>query len=407
MTWMKWDGPKVLRSRINEEFHSGIPRKFQLMVHTPGSPLPSEKHELLLRASLLSGDSMLTAFQQWKRKVDFEIDVDHASLRLLPLLYMNLHTQGVEDPLMPRLKGIYRNSWSKNQLLFFKAGKIVQFFNEHGIPNILMKGIPLSVLVYRNFAVRPMADIDVLIPYEQAGPTVELLKSSGWKLYEPQYFDYALKYGRSATFADGDNTELDLHWHPVFEVHAEIREDDFRALAVPFKVSGAETKSFCPTDQLFHTIIHGFRTNPEPPVRWIADAVTLISTCGMEIDWDRLTSQTANFRVHLQMREALNYLVKVFDADIPDRVIAALNAMKSSSANRVVYRHAMKIGDMVPETMYQKLFSIYAGFLRQTSETGIWRQHVEFVRFMRFRTKGKPYFRILIYYFSLMIKRKR
>jgi hypothetical protein len=365
-----------------------------------GFPFPSANHELLLKAALFRDEDAVKAFIQWKRATDFETEMQSTVFRTLPLLYHNLQTIGVEDELMPRLKGIYRKAWMTNQLLFSKAGKILRFFDTHGIPVMVMKGIPLTILHYRNFAVRPMADIDVLIPYQMATSTVQLLRSEGWKLHEPEYLEHSLKYGRSATFSDHEHTELDLHWHPVFEAHETITEDDFRNASVELSVSGTPSRTFCPTDHLFHTVVHGVRYNPEPPVRWIADACTLLSREGENISWERLMAHTIRFRAHLQMHAALKYLSDTFAQNIPGKVLNDLEKIKSDYSTRLVFRHALTIGDRHPATLTEKMYSIYAGFLRQTSHEGLVRQHLAFLKYFRYRTKGKPWFRIIIYYLT-------
>jgi hypothetical protein len=375
-------------------------------VNLIGYPFPSDSQELLLKAALFHGEIAIQAFYQWKRSVDFETEMQSSVYRTLPLLYHNLHQQDVDDDLMPRLKGIYRKSWMTNQFLFAKAGSILRFFNQNGIPVMVMKGIPLTILYYRNFGVRPMADIDVLIPYDQARSTVDLLRSEGWKLHEPEFLEHSLRYGRSATFSDSEKTELDLHWHPFFEAHESNAADDFNTLSVSLAVGGVATRTFCLTDHLFHTIVHGVRYNPEPPVRWIADACTLLKRESENISWDRLLAHTLRFRVHLQMKAALHYLADRFYQKIPDQVLRELDNRTADFAARVVFLHALTTGDRNPVTLREKMYSIYAGFLRQTSVQGFIRQHLAFMKYFRYRTKGKPWFKIFIYYFSRTLSKR-
>ena len=371
-----------------------------------GYPFPSPNHELLLKAALFKGEDAVKAFVQWKRATDFETEMQSTVFRTLPLLYHNLYTIGVEDELMPRLKGIYRKAWMTNQLLFSKAANILRFFDAHEIPVMVMKGIPMSILYYQNFAVRPMADIDLLIPFQKAKTTVELLRSEGWKLHEPEYLEHSLKYGRSATFSDPENAELDLHWHPVFEAHETITEEDFWNVSIELSVSGTTTRTFCPTDLLFHAIVHGVRYNPEPPVRWIADACTILSREGNNISWDRLMAHTVKFRTHLQMKSALKYLSDTFLQKIPETALDNLEKIKSNYSTQLVFKHAMTIGDRHPATLAEKLYSIYAGFLRQTSSQGFVRQNLAFLKYFRYRTKGKPWLKIFNYYLSLALSSK-
>jgi hypothetical protein len=375
-----------------------------MKIHHSGNPFPSEKHGLLLKAALLKGDDMLRAYRQWKALIDFEKDVEYASFRTLPLLYQNLQEHNIADELTPRLKGIYRQAWSKNQFLFFKTGKVLKFFEEQGIKTLVMKGIPLSILFYKNFAVRPMADMDLLIPFGDALPAVELLQNAGWKLYNPQYLEFNLKYGRSATFADSEKTELDLHWHPIFEAHGDISENDFWSKAIALEVAGTKTLSFDATDLFFHTIVHGLRYNPEPPIRWIADAMTILDSDDHQIDYNRLLQNTAKFRAVLYMKDAVNYLIHHFKAEFPETFVEGLLKMKVTRTEKFVFAHAQKYGDKQPKTFVEKINSVFAAYLRQTSRRNYFSQLMGFIKYLHFRNRGKPFLSILFYQASLLFK---
>jgi len=349
---------------------------------------------------------MIKAWNEWKSMVNFEKDVEYASFRMLPLLYINLHSNGVKDELMHRLKGIYRKSWSNNQLLFNKAAGVLKLIHKNKNPTIVMKGIALTIDVYKNFGVRPMADMDVLIPLSQSRKIISLLKKSGWILQNKQYLEFNLKYGRSATFHDSEKTELDLHWQPIFESHGSISEDEFWDVSFPLEISGEKTRAFCLTDNFFHTIVHGLRYNPEPPIRWVADAVTILNLQDKTMDWDRLLHLTKKFRVSLQMKDALYYLIEKFQAKIPEKFLKDLDSIKSSFSERLVFKHAIKIGDRDPQTFSEKLYTVYTAYLRQSSSTGFLAQHIGFIKYMHFRNKEKPYLKILFYYFSLLYKNR-
>lgn len=62
------------------------------------------------------------------------------SYRLLPLLFHNLHTQGIEDPFLKRFKGVYRNTWYKNQILFHAVTPLLNCFHDADIKTLILKG---------------------------------------------------------------------------------------------------------------------------------------------------------------------------------------------------------------------------------------------------------------------------
>ena len=63
-----------------------------------GGCWPTAGQELLLRACLIPGDGAAGAFREWKAASDVNT-VDPGSYRLFPLLYKNLQTAGIDDPL--------------------------------------------------------------------------------------------------------------------------------------------------------------------------------------------------------------------------------------------------------------------------------------------------------------------
>ena len=129
---------------------------------------PNGSQELLLRAALCPEDEAIAAWGQWRQRNDLvETHLDQGSFRLLPLVYRRLQDLGHEDAWGARLKGIYRHAWSFNQSLFHEASRLIEQLRWRRIDALILKGAALSVLYYRNAAVRPMADVDVLVPGAQ------------------------------------------------------------------------------------------------------------------------------------------------------------------------------------------------------------------------------------------------
>src|SRR5512134_956897 len=98
---------------------------------------PSTEQRLLLEAGLLDGHRAVDAFHAWRDSVRLEDDFSTATMRLLPLAYHNLHRLGVEDPLMQRLKGVYRHSWYRTNRVLHAAAPVVRQLAAAGIPVLL------------------------------------------------------------------------------------------------------------------------------------------------------------------------------------------------------------------------------------------------------------------------------
>lgn len=369
-----------------------------------GSPFPNHAQELLLKACVFSGEEMLSAFAEWKQLVDFETDIDHGSFRQLPLLYHNLNKHGVNDSMMPRLKGIYRQAWSKNQMLFHKTGMVLQLLSSSKIPSIVLKGIALSILSYKNYAVRPMSDMDIMVPAPLANVSFEFLKVNSWQSLDAIHDRYNLTNNKSITLVNKENSELDLHWYPFDECMGLMHENDFWDKAVPMEVSGQKALALCPADELLLTLVHGLMPNPEPPIRWIADALSIINADDVVVDWNRLIEYAKKFSVIIQVKEALQYLTETFHANVPSDAYQTIMAIRPTFADKLVYR---KKGVFVYHPSFKKIFTTYITFLKDPARKGMIRKHIGFIQFARARSKGKPHFKILLHYISVLRKGKR
>jgi hypothetical protein len=345
--------------------------------------------ELLLRAALLKGADAVAAWKEWKSIVDWEGHLDNGSFRLLPLLYTNLKRLEVKDPLMGRLKGIYIKAWYKNQRLFFEAGKILNYLHNEGIQTIVLKGIPLAILHYRNYGVRPMNDIDILVPASQALLTADALKNAGWTPTASESQDVPMQYRHSQQFVSESGTELDLHWTLMIESTRVVSGSDFWSKAVPIKIHGVPSYALDPTDMLFHVIIHGVKWNPEPPIRWIADAMTIIQSPDRQIDWLRIISHAKKYMVSLQIKEGFSYLYENFHVPVPKTIMDNINHMPVSYLERFEYRHLISNGEDYSGTLLGGGPKYLIQYLRLTRDTGLLPAFIGFPKYLQHRMNKK------------------
>lgn len=153
-----------------------------------GSFIPTRAQHALLRAALLTDrEAVAEAFAEWKSLVRFD-DVEIGTFRMLPLVYRNLERHGVEDELMGRLRGIYRQSWFRNQLVRRAGLDTVRALNRAGISPLLIKGAALATMVYGDGALRPMEDFDLVVHRPDCPRAVGAVTDLGWG-FEPDVVD--------------------------------------------------------------------------------------------------------------------------------------------------------------------------------------------------------------------------
>lgn len=296
---------------------------------------PTGEQLLVLHAALDPAATAATAWRRWRGAVEFD-DVDHGSTRLLPLVYRNLGADAFDAEVAGRLKGLYRRSWSHNQLIFKRAAEAIAVLADAGIETLVTKGASLALLSYGDVGVRPMDDVDVLVPLDRTTEAIEVLSAAGWK---PDHSDPGAwtRVHHSLGFAGADRGEVDLHW---FSLWQPASDEPLWAASVPLELAGATTRAPCPADQLLLACVHGTPWSPLPPFRWIADAVTVIRSAGEQLDWKRLVAEAERRRVTVASAAALDYLSDEFGAPVPPAVRASLRAAPATRHERAAFRAA-------------------------------------------------------------------
>jgi hypothetical protein len=344
---------------------------------------PNARQELLLAAATHGEALALSAFRAWRETIDLEGEFDRGTYRLLPLLYRNMQRIGLTDPLMTRLKGVYRMEWCKSQELFHAIEPIVAELENNGIQTLLVKGAPLALAYYRNYAVRPMDDVDVVVRRDQVTRAIDLLERLGWR---PEYYPSAedLKFRHAVWIGDPKGTAIDLHWHFLYDACNDDATAHFWSGIRPLDFLGVKTRQLDPTNMLLHTIIHGVRSNPEPPVRWIPDALIIIHGEPADIDWDRMLAFARSQKLIYRLGLGLKYLAYRHHAPIPGDVLKSLPA-RPSVLERTENTVALGQREHLYRNVFLKQWVIFAEYCRVARGLGPVDFVVGFSHYLRYR----------------------
>ena len=291
------------------------------------------------------------AAQAWERlRPELDLDrVDWDQHRLLPLVERGLRRSGVHDPDLPRLKGIHRQTWSRNQLLLNRTAPAIGALTEAGIPTMVLKGGALGLRYYDDLGLRPMADLDVLVPFDQAVAATDVLIGLGYQtqpLTRTHQLDHhgrpAAQAGAADPGGEARGGEIDLHWQLNMALGRPGPPDrwcdDFWDAAADLEVAGHATKMPGPADLLLHVCVHGAGWSSGARLRWVPDAATVVARAGAALDWDRLVDQAVDRRVVLATRETLGYLAETFEVAVPGDVLRRLRAAPTSRRDELVHR---------------------------------------------------------------------
>lgn len=314
---------------------------------------PNNEELLFLQLLLCKDEVFLELFKQWSTHIEFE-KIDHATSRLLPLLYKRLRKFSYTHDLSARIQGVYKLAWIKNQRLLDALGKIVPLLEERGISVLALKGIPLLLQAYQDVGARFLGDADLLIHPRYAKQAVEIMRQAGWKLESDRFPIYAQLSNdtlqraiKEATFINDQHIEVDIHWR-LFDFSDERKEtlsfEELWERSLPFSSKDKTYHMPSPEDMLMHVIIHGSEGNSHRTLRWVTDAVAIIKT--FEINWDQLLVEIKKGDRAVEMVVALSFLELYEFVMLPESFTQALFQIPLSEKEKTRYyrrANALKI----------------------------------------------------------------
>lgn len=295
---------------------------------------PTHEQELLLQASLLQGQDALDAWHQWRASVDIEC-LDSESHHLLGLLYRNLSIHEVKDSHMAKLKGIYRSMWYKNQLILQKIIAIMHSFHDAGIKILVLKDAAIISRYYQDYSLRPICALDFLTRPVDAEATMNLLEKLGW-IPEIKRPNKLVSLSPTLRFRSKSTIQpLILHGHIFW---SGLQKNDNNALwsgAISTQIGDSSLGILSPTEQLLHVCSYGFRWHSVPQTCCIADAMMIINSSAVEIDWNRLVTQAQQYRLVSPLKNMLMLLHERLDVTIPLSILQNIQNMPVSYLERL------------------------------------------------------------------------
>jgi hypothetical protein len=289
---------------------------------------PTAEQRLLLRCLHLQAKAEARqAYRAWRRRIDLAT-LDAGSLALMPLLGVRLHELGVVDELAPLLAGARRRSWCHGQLLLRGALRAVDRLASRGIPLVALKGLPLLEAYGGNLGLRPMSDVDLLLPRASARDAFAALGEDGFEVHprlDPGELASKLDSFHGWSVKAG-HVEVDLHWASLIEDLSPDADAGLWRRAERWTFEGRALLRPSPTDLLLHVCVHGARWSRTMSVLWVPDVLRLLARQGQSggIDWPCLVAEAHARSLELALRETLRFVREELAAPVPVDVLAAL-----------------------------------------------------------------------------------
>ena len=157
----------------------------------------SPENRLILNCAttVMDDESYSSSLEIIKKDINWNQVFETAKAHsVAPLMYPNLEKLNKDHSLPKNIIFQFRKSYHstgiRNTKLYDELAVLLKDFKENNIEVMLLKGAALAIFVYKNIALRPMGDVDILIKKEDAGKGEEILIRNGYeeKPFQRKYF---------------------------------------------------------------------------------------------------------------------------------------------------------------------------------------------------------------------------
>jgi hypothetical protein len=217
----------------------------------------------------------------------------------------------VPAPVRARLGAIHAAIWARNAVLVDRWTDLTARFDAAGIPCLTLKGMALVHRLYADLGLRPMTDIDVLVPREDHEAAGRVASDAGYEIRSDGAGDTLQGY---TLFARGD-VFLDLHWHLArysrFDGIVDVDHAAVWQRARPLPGARAGRRTLAPEDMLLHLALHLTLGSEFGRLVWLTDIDALLRAHG-SLDWEHVLSEASRWRI----RAVLGYTLAVAHASL-------------------------------------------------------------------------------------------
>ncbi len=245
------------------------------------------------------------------------------------LLHLLRQSGGAPPPRVERvLQGLALQHRAANAVRFGALREVLDGLAGAGIPVLVLKGAALAHLVYPEPGLRPMGDLDLLVPPDVLAPALETLRGLGYRDLPPNPGALWQAEHRHPPpvrrIAGGTPVVIELHTD-LFAQSGERSPDTGDVWADPRPVplpGGADARTLGHEAMLLHLCWHlvNIRHLADQVVRprliWIADIVSYAEQYAEDIDWAALCARRPFIRSTLAL---LHYLIPL-SAGLRDRL---------------------------------------------------------------------------------------
>lgn len=316
-----------------------------------GAFWPSRTQELLLDTAFAPPGKRADAWHELGPAFDLR-RLEMGSVGVLPLVYRVVAEDQPDDPHLDRLKGIYRSTWVKNNLLVERLAETLQTLRAREVEPLLVDGLAAAARYYPEVALRPTPTIDFVIRASLLVPASRALGAAGWSAPAPLRFEA----DQPISFSDADGHTCVLRTTPAVELPIPL--DELEAASVGIELNGSSIRTLAVEHDLLAACAEGARAKPVRSIQWLVDVCQILRVCANEISSERLLATASRHGQTLRLRRALEYVGTVLGVAVPAHVKEQLERASPPARERAAFVcagvHAPWLGSL-PQALAEHL----------------------------------------------------
>jgi hypothetical protein len=249
---------------------------------------------------------------------------DTARHEMEPLLYdglANACPDSVPPDVLARLRVCFHANGLRNTLLSHELLRIFELLRTSGMAAIAFKGPALAWSIYDDPALRPMADLDLLVRPADFSRALRILLADG---YRPAYDTDARCFRGIREFplnSPDSGVNVDLHWNAVPPYLAPmLPAPGLWDRAVPCRIAAGEVLTLSAADTLRHLCLHSAK-HGWPALNRLTDLARLIDR--VAVDWNQLLGDARAAGAQRVTLAGLLLAANVLRAPVPRPVLDA------------------------------------------------------------------------------------
>jgi len=257
---------------------------------------------------------------------------------------------GVPDAVRDDLEAACYGTAARNALLYDELLRLLEILSRSPpIPAVLLKGVALAVTLYPDPALRPLSDVDLLVPPHRVDGAVARLKAQGYREHSPAMAPGLNRLvGHHVALESGDAVPLrvEIHWTLVAGERHHHAPDVawFWDQTEEWKVDDPLPSVFqlTPTAHLLYLAAHLMLQHGGARARllWFYDLHLLIEREAGRIRWGELAQRAREFHWSAALLAALNGARERFGTPLPEGFPALLTTERDALAARLARRWA-------------------------------------------------------------------